>query len=55
MNETYTCPNCGWTSYNLVDVAEKYCGRCHIFQDDMAYERLRAARATEVTNKEEVI
>ena len=24
-----TCPRCGWVSYNLHDIAERYCGHCH--------------------------
>jgi 4-hydroxy-3-methylbut-2-en-1-yl diphosphate synthase IspG/GcpE len=23
------CPICGWTSFNLNDVANRYCGHCH--------------------------
>lgn len=26
---SFTCPNCGATSYNPNDVAESYCGKCH--------------------------
>lgn len=29
-----TCPKCGWTSYNLNDVQNKYCGHCHEFWDE---------------------
>jgi hypothetical protein len=29
-----TCPRCGWTSHNPHDVAERYCGHCHVFLDD---------------------
>jgi hypothetical protein len=24
-----TCPRCQLTSYNLIDICEGYCGRCH--------------------------
>lgn len=27
--ESFTCPECGATSYNPNDVREGYCGRCH--------------------------
>lgn len=30
-----TCPRCGATSYNLNDVRERYCARCHVFIDDL--------------------
>ena len=29
-----TCPRCWWTSHNLHDIAERYCGACHRFHDD---------------------
>jgi ribosomal protein L37E len=29
------CPRCGLTSYNPKDIAERYCGYCHAFHDDM--------------------
>jgi hypothetical protein len=30
---SYTCPICGWRSYNLHDIAERYCGHCHGWDD----------------------
>lgn len=30
----YTCPWCGTTSRHPDDVANKYCARCHEFEDD---------------------
>jgi ribosomal protein S27AE len=30
----YRCPRCGRVSYNRHDVAERYCGFCHLFEDD---------------------
>lgn len=30
-----TCLRCGKTSYNLDDVAKRYCGNCHLFHDDV--------------------
>jgi hypothetical protein len=30
-----TCPFCGLTSYNPNDVKQRYCGRCHVFLDDV--------------------
>lgn len=26
---SFTCPRCGRTTYNTMDVAEGYCGHCH--------------------------
>jgi ribosomal protein S27AE len=26
-----TCPTCGMTSYNINDVEQRYCGKCHCF------------------------
>jgi NADH pyrophosphatase NudC (nudix superfamily) len=31
----YFCPRCGAKSFNLNDIAERYCGRCHRFEDDI--------------------
>jgi ribosomal protein L37E len=42
---SYVCPRCGAESFNLNDVAQRYCGRCHVFEDDAAeIERARARR-----------
>lgn len=30
------CPRCGARSFNPNDVAEGYCGRCHVWADDDA-------------------
>lgn len=32
---TYTCPHCGAVSYNLGDIVNRYCGRCHRYYDGM--------------------
>lgn len=29
------CLQCGMGSYNLNDIAQKYCGYCHIFHADL--------------------
>jgi hypothetical protein len=29
-----TCLTCGLTSFNPTDLAEKYCGACHVFHED---------------------
>jgi len=29
-----TCPRCGSVSYNLHDIEERYCGRCHRFHEE---------------------
>ena len=39
---SFTCPRCGAVSYNLNDIANSYCGRCHAFVDDEAGARLDA-------------
>lgn len=31
---SFTCPQCGRTSYNQNDIRERYCGACHAFVDD---------------------
>lgn len=33
---TFTCPRCLWTTYNVHDIRERYCGHCHVFVDDEA-------------------
>lgn len=39
---SYTCPRCGITSQHPRDEAERYCGRCHRFEDDeFEHARLR--------------
>ena len=30
-----TCTACGLTSYNANDIAQKFCGHCGTFHDDM--------------------
>jgi len=30
----FTCPLCGWVSHHPKDIAERYCGHCHVFIDD---------------------
>jgi hypothetical protein len=38
-DKSYTgiqCLRCGFTSYHPKDVAEKYCGYCHVFHEDPA-------------------
>ncbi len=34
--EQIMCLNCGRVSHNPNDVANKYCGHCHIFHEDTA-------------------
>lgn len=40
----FACPTCGWVSYNLNDVRERYCGHCHTFADDTGHHHATAAR-----------
>ena len=30
---SYTCPRCGAVSFNPHDSSERYCGRCHQFEE----------------------
>ena len=30
----YTCPVCGLVGHHPRDAAERYCARCHVFEDD---------------------
>lgn len=32
---SFTCPWCGSTSWHPSDVAEEYCGHCHVFVGDL--------------------
>jgi len=32
---SFTCRECGFTSYNLNDVKHRYCGRCHKFMAEL--------------------
>lgn len=34
MPDPFTCPFCGAVSHNPNDLAQRYCGRCHVFVDD---------------------
>ena len=36
---SYTCPNCHWTSHNPNDAHYRYCGHCHMFEEDAALLR----------------
>jgi hypothetical protein len=31
----FTCPRCGWTTFNPNDRINRYCGHCHVFVDDI--------------------
>jgi hypothetical protein len=33
---SYICPNCAAESFNPNDVRERYCGACHVFEEDAA-------------------
>lgn len=33
-NAYIVCPRCGKISYHPRDIAERYCGACHLFHDD---------------------
>jgi hypothetical protein len=31
---SFTCPRCGFVSYNANDIIHAYCVRCHAFTND---------------------
>lgn len=33
--ESFTCPQCHRTSFNPNDIKARYCGACHLFEDQM--------------------
>jgi hypothetical protein len=35
MADPFTCPFCHLVSHNPNDAREKYCGRCHVFVEDV--------------------
>lgn len=41
---SYTCPNCNATSYNPTDEAERYCGNCHRYADELQSAEQQARR-----------
>lgn len=43
--QPYTCPRCGSVSHNPDDLANRYCGRCHLFMADMLRLRVWVAGA----------
>lgn len=38
--ESIECPQCGLVSYNINDIAQKFCGRCNQFHADMKKEQV---------------
>ena len=48
MSESITCPFCKRTSYHPMDVAQKYCGACHVFHGEVGRE-LKASELQEKT------
>ena len=47
---TYTCPRCGRTSYNPNDLAQRYCGACHLSEDDLITELIRSEHLWRVSS-----
>lgn len=45
----YTCPVCQKVSHNPHDEAERYCGRCHRYEDDRKNARLLAELVAEAS------
>jgi hypothetical protein len=43
MAEAFTCPKCKRTSYNRMDVAQRYCGSCHVYIDQWLCFRMTVA------------
>jgi predicted transcriptional regulator len=58
--EMYTCPKCGRISHNPNDALNRYCGYCHIFEEQEAEfiaaieEGLKALGEGRVLSHEEV-
>lgn len=42
-----TCRRCNQTSYSPNDVANRYCGQCHVFHDDVARTDVALLNAAE--------
>jgi len=42
--ESYTCPNCGMTSYHPDDVKNEYCGNCHKTKRELEMETIEHKR-----------
>jgi ribosomal protein S27AE len=38
----FKCPKCGSVSYNLNDIAQGYCGRCHEFTRDQVNQFMKS-------------
>ncbi len=45
------CLYCLMTSWNPTDVAQRYCGYCQLFHDDLPETQARAEGANTTTNK----
>jgi predicted amidophosphoribosyltransferase len=39
---SFVCPRCKAESFNLNDIRERYCGRCHQFADPWPHPERRA-------------
>lgn len=46
------CLVCGTTSYNPSDVAQRYCGFCHVFHEDAVSTYLREANDASTDSSE---
>lgn len=44
---SYECPRCQMVSYNPNDIANRYCGNCHVFENDVPLHSVAIARLIE--------
>lgn len=45
MQESYTCPKCGMTSYHPEDIKNQYCGNCHTTQGMVDFSKMTEGEA----------
>jgi hypothetical protein len=48
MSDSITCPKCGMTSYNPMDIVHRYCGNCHQFHASFHPEIGRELKVSEL-------
>lgn len=44
-SESYTCPNCGMTSYHPEDVKHEYCDNCHKTRRELDFSKMKEGEA----------
>lgn len=53
--KSYICRACRAESYSAHDIAHRYCGRCHQFEDDLPLERANRMTMSEQARIEELL